>query len=127
MSAGSFLLGGRYESNNGTVYPIRVQPETLGFTLNSVSNALPTGQVGTDLPSVRVGAGRNAFGVNARLIRFTFTGTLPPGYKMNGILTLPVLTSAAYNLYSRGQAGTYTLNGTEYAVAFVGKSPETIK
>lgn len=127
MSAGNFATDGKYETDTGVVHPIRYQPETTSLSLNTVPNAAPAGAVGANLPSARVGSGRRSFGINARLVRFRFTGTLPPGYSMNGILTLPVLTPAAFNSYGKSQTGTYTLNGTDYDIAFVGKTPETIK
>lgn len=126
MSAGPTLEGARYESNNGIVFPIRIQPETITLNLNSVTNALPSAQVTLDVPSARVGAGRNSFGVNARLVRITFTAAVPPGYLENGVITLPVLTLTAYNAYTRGTTGTYNLNGTDYAVKWAGRSPEKI-
>ncbi len=127
MSQGTFLQDAKYETDTGVVHPIRIQPETPSLTLNAVANAQPAGAVGSNLPSARVSSGRNSFGINARLVRFRFTGTLPPGYAMNGILTLPVLTPTAFNSFGKSQTGTYTLEGTDYDIAFVGKTPETIK
>lgn len=127
MSAGTYLQDGKYETDGGTVVAARIQPETITLTLNSVANALPTGTVTPGLPSAKVSGGRREFGINARLVRIRFTDTLPPGYAMNGILTLPVLTTAAFNAYDKAQTGTYTLEGTDYNVRFVGKTAETIK
>lgn len=125
MSAGGFDPS-IYESNLGLFFPISIQPETLTLTLNGVANAAGAGPVGAGLPSARVSAGRRSLGVNARLVRVRFNNTLPPGYKQDGLLTLPVLTPAVYNGLARGQTGTYTLNGTAYDVVFVGVTPEKI-
>lgn len=126
MSAGAFTTNAVYEDNFGNFYPITVQPETIAVTINGQANAEGAGPLPDNRPSVSVSKGRRANGVNARLVRFRFTGTLPPGYLMNGIISLPVLTPTAYNAYSKGQTGTYTLNGTGYDVAVVGRTPETI-
>lgn len=126
MSAGAFLVTG-YEASTGTIFPISIQPETLTLTLNTIANAAPTTAPAAGLPSAQVSKGRRTIGVNTRLVRFKITDANPPaGYKADGILTLPVLTQVAFAAYGKGQTGTYTLNGTAYAVAFVGKTPETI-
>lgn len=126
MSAGSFLNTG-YETNTDVIHPIRVQPETLSLTLNSVSNAAPTTAIATSVPSAKVSGSRRAIGVNARLVRVRITdGTPPDGYVVGGVITLPVLTQVAFAAYAKGTTGTYTLNGTAYAIEFVGKTPETI-
>lgn len=126
MSAGEFA-NSKYESNGGLIFPIKIQPETLGLLINSVTNAEPTNPVGAGLPSAKVSGSRRSIGVNVRKVRFRFTGAIPDGYlAVGGVLTLPVLTSAAYDAYQKSTDGTYTLNGTAYPVEFVGKTPETI-
>lgn len=125
MSAGATILS-VYDSDGGNSFNIRVQPETLTLTLATVANAAGTGTPAAGLPSAKVSGGRRSIGVNARLIRVRFTGTLPPGYKMDGIIALPVLQQSVFNGYAKGQTGTYTLNTTNYDVIAVGKTPETI-
>lgn len=115
-----------YESGGGLFFPISIQPETLTLTLNSVVNAAPANPAGAGLPSATVSRGRRANGVNARLVRIKFTGTPPAGYKADSPIALPVLQAAAYAAYGKGQTGTYNLNGTDFAVEFVGKTPETV-
>ena len=127
MSAGDFSRA-VYQTNGGAFYRIRVQPETLGLEINSVTNASSGGVIAPDTPSARVGSGRQSFGVNARLVRIRFTGTIPDGYSGGkDSITLPVLTPAAFTAYGPGTTGTYTLNGTAYDVEVVGRTPETIK
>lgn len=126
MSAGGFIDTG-YESEGSFVFPIRIQPETLTLTLNSVVNEAPSTAPGAGLPSAQIGKGRRTLGVNARLVRFVITdATPPPGYKADGVLTLPVLQSSVWSGLAKGQTGTYTLNGTAYAIRYVGKTPEKI-
>ena len=127
MSAGSFIRNAIYQDDFGSFYPIRVQPETVGLTINSVANAQAAGPLPPNLPSVSVSKGRQSNGVNARLVRITFTNTIPPGYLPTGTISLPVLTSAAFAAYSPGQTGTYSIEGTAYDVEVVGRTPETIK
>lgn len=118
MSAGNFTRS-RYESNSGRIYPIRVQPETISLTLNSVANAAPTGAA-TEEVSAQVGKGRRTLGMNARTVTLQFTGTPPDGYKENGITRVPILTESVFDGIVRGQTGTY--NGA--TVEVVGTSPE---
>lgn len=125
MSAGRFLNVG-YEDNFTNIYPIRIQEETLTFTLNGVANAAPTTAIQANVPSVRVSGSRRAIGINSRLIRFRFGTGAPGNYVINGVLALPVLTLSAFTGYKKGDTGTYTLGGTNYTVSYVGKSPETI-
>ena len=126
MSAGE-LSNVSYEADSGLFFPLAIQPETETLTLNSVANAAPANSVGAGLPSAQVGKGRRSKGVNTRLVRIRFSGaTQPPGYKLNGVTTLPVLQLATFSAYGKNQTGTYTLNGTAYDVAFVGKTPESV-
>jgi hypothetical protein len=125
MSAGATILA-VYDSDGGNSFNIRVQPDTLTLTIATVANASGTGTPAPGLPSAKTSGGRRSIGVNARLIRVRFTGTLPPGYKMDGIIALPVLQPSIFNGYAKGQTGTYTLNTTDYDVIVVGKTPETI-
>lgn len=126
MSAGSPILS-VYEANAGGSFPIRIQPETLTLTINGVANAAGTGTPAAGTPSASVSRGRRTNGVNARLVRFKFTATLPPGYAMDRTLTLPILTPAVYNGIVRGQTGTYTLEGTAYDIQVSGVTPESVR
>ena len=126
MSAGDFLSS-FYELDGGQIAPVRIQPETLSLTLNTVANTAPAGPATAGLPSAKVSGTRRSFGINARKVRVRFTGTLPPGYSGGkDTISLPVLQTSVFNGYTKGQTGTYTLEATAYDVAFVGKTPETI-
>ena len=126
MSAGPFLKRG-YEANDGKMFPIRIQPETI--TLDIAGNVNTAGALAGEpgLPSVDVGKSRRSNGVHARLVRFKFTGTPPAGYTPNSTLTLPILKPETYNALSDGATGTYTLLGQSHAIEYVGKTPEKIK
>lgn len=126
MSAGGFSNVG-YENNNAVVHPIKIQPETETFELEGIANAAATTAIAAGVPSAKVTGSRRSIGVNARLVRFRFVAPdVPPGYLANGVISLPVLTQVAFAAYGKGQTGTYTINGTGYAVEYVGKTPETI-
>lgn len=127
MSAGAFITNAIYEADNDEFYRIRVQPETLALTIASTANASGAGPLVGGRPSAVVSKGRQSFGMNARLIRIRFTNTIPPGYLQNGIITLPVLTQASFLAYALGAVGTYSLNGTDYDVEVVGRTPENAR
>lgn len=116
-----------YETDASAFYPARVQPETLTLTLNTVANAEPSGTVVGKQPSAILTGGRKQNGVIGRRVRIKFnTTTVPPGYKINTILTLPVLSKTVFDGWGKGATGTYTIDGTAYSVAFVGSTPEKI-
>lgn len=126
MSAGTFS-DTAYSTDAGNFYPVRVQPETFTLTINSVANDAPTGPVPTGTPGLKLTKGNREAGIVARKVRFRITDVNPPAnYAANSILSLPVLTKAAYDSWGKGNTGTYTLNGIAYSVAYVGKSPERI-
>jgi hypothetical protein len=61
MSAGPFLLS-KYETDDGDILPIRIQPETLTVA----DNAEPEG--GADGPFVKVSGSKRSYGVHPRKI-----------------------------------------------------------
>lgn len=120
MSAGTFTTS-KYEDANGRIYSIRVQPETLGLTLNSVVNDAPAGNV--DQPVfARARGSRRAYGVTARKVTIRFTGTPPTGYSGDDV-SVPVLQQSVFNGYSVGQTGTYLAAPCE----FLSKTGEQIR
>ena len=127
MSAGTFTSS-RYQTNAGSIVPISIQPETLTLTIEGVANVAPTTALTPDFPSAKVSGGRRSIGINARLVRFVITGaTTPPGYKVNGILTLPILLPTVFSPLRSGNVGTYTLNATDYPIRVVGRTAEAIR
>lgn len=126
MSSGGFITS-VYETGTGAFHPIRIQPETLTLTLNGQANAAPANPAGAGLPSAVVSKGRRSLGINARLVRIRTPNTGgDPNYVPLGVISLPVLQAAVFAAYSKGQTGTYEINGNSVAVQFVGKTPETI-
>lgn len=121
MSAGAFTIS-KYESDSGTIYPIRVQPETLTANLGS-ANAAPAGTVdGTVLARAR--KNRRGYGVGARTVRVRFTGAAPDDYAPNQTLSIPVLTPDVFNaIIPNSTTGTYL----GAAILVIGKSPESVR
>ena len=117
MSAGAFLSS-IYERDDGTFCPIRIQPETI-----STQNPAAAGPVTAGAVFAKVSGSRRGYGVHARTVAITWTGTVPTGYKLTGIIRLPVLTLAAYNAFAPGQKFNYLDN----EVRVVGKSPEKVR
>lgn len=127
MSAGSFDLEGKYESDSGNVYACRPQPESAELTLDGTANAYPAGDVDGDLGTLTLRKTRRSFGVVPRTVTVRFTAD-PGGPQADYLgegstLSIPVFTPAAYAAYGLGQTGTYL--GT--AVSFVSKSPELVR
>lgn len=119
MSAGGFSTT-RYQSDEGGIYAIRVQPETLDLTINGDTNDAPTGAIDQE-GLARVSGGRRRIGLKARSVRIEFVGTPPTGYDEGQSISLPVLTQAFYNSIPRA-GGTGTYLGA--AIRVVGKSPQ---
>lgn len=122
MSAGRFEIS-KYESDEGDIFSIRVQPETLAATLGGGANAAPAGAVdGTG--SVRVGGGNRQIGIKARSVTIRWDeGEAPTGYDERTLLRIPVLTQARYNAAALGSAVTYLGAGA----TIVGKNPERVR
>lgn len=118
MSAGTFTTS-IYQRDDGTFAPIKVQPETI----IPGTNPAGAGPLTAGATYVKVSGSRRGYGVHARTVSITWTGTVPDGYKTGGIIRLPVLTTAGYNALSGGQ--TFTYLGNEVKV--VGKSPERVR
>lgn len=121
MSAGSFLATGKYEADNGDIYRIRVQPETVAANIGGV-NAVPAAAVNQS-SSARVGGGNRQIGVKARSVTVRFTATVPDGYAANQLYRVPILQKSIYDGVTSGATGTYL----GVAVVVVGKNPERVR
>lgn len=111
MSAGTFEVG-KYEDSSGNIWECRVQPETKGLTLDSVSNAYPTGDPTADLPTLPVNiSSRRKFGIKMRTVTIELTedGTAETAdYQGTGTrFTIPVFDPAVWSGYAKGETGTY--------------------
>lgn len=118
MSAGAFVIS-RYEANNGDIFPIRIQPETLALTLGGTANSAPTDPVDQSI-FARTGGGRRRYGRQARQVRIRFTAAPPTGYAAGSVITLPALTPEFFNSLTPDSTGTYL----GAAVRLVGTSSE---
>lgn len=127
MSAGTFETG-KYEDNAGNIWECRVQPETKGLSLDSVTNAYPTDAATADLPTLPVKvSGRRGFGITMRSVTIEITGA-PAGAQADyeGVgtrFTIPVFDPAVWQDYAKDEVGTY--NGM--ACKYVLKSPEFVR
>lgn len=133
MSSGVFVTS-KYETTanqTGTttkmIVPIRVQPETSNCSVNSVTNAAPTGSVNLQVSAV-VSRGRRARGIIPRTVTLQQVGSTPvAGYKAGGLTTIPCLTDEFYNECAVAVDSTVVnyLGSTAWRVSYV--SPERIK
>lgn len=120
MSSGEFSRS-KYETNNGDIVNIRVQPETLAASIGGAANAAPAGAVTAGFPSALAGGSRRRIGINARTVSFIPDADIDD-YKPGQILRVPVLTQARWDAVSRGSTMTYL----GQAGQVVGKSAEQI-
>ena len=121
MSSGAFSLT-RYQTDQGNIVNIKVQPETVAASINSATNTAPTADLTAGFPSAKVSGTRRTLGINARTITIKFTAS-KAGYKDDSPIKIPALTPAFFNACQVGATGSY--NGTNCRV--VGRSPEVIK
>lgn len=121
MSSGAFTRS-RYETDQGNICRIRVQPETIAATVGGTANAAPTDPVTSGFPSAHARGSRSQIGITARRITVAFA-TPPAGYKADQLLSIPILTPDLYNAIDLDDAVTYL--GASGVV--VGKIAEAIK
>lgn len=122
MSAGAFERS-KYEADNGDIFAIRVQPETLAATFGGTANAAPTGAVDQQV-SARVGGGNREIGIKARAVTVAWDGAPPTGYEPNQLLRVPILTKDLYDaITSNSTSGSYL----GAAVTVVGKLGERVR
>ena len=121
MSNGPFQ-DSKYAADDDTVYGIKVQPETLSLTINSVQNDPPAGAVTGDVLA-RVTGSRRGYGVFARVGRFRITASGTSGLAVGRVITLPLLNGDIYDECKKPNTGTYNTA----SVAVVGRSGEVIR
>lgn len=114
MSKGSFQYV-KYETDDGAVRPIKVQPETVIAATNPEAAGTLNGTL------VRVSGGRRRIGLKARSMTLKQNvGAAVDGFQPTRPITLPVFTPASWAALSIGTNVTY--NGSVWQVS--GKSPE---
>lgn len=109
MSAGSFE-NGKYQADNNMIYPVRVQPETKGLTIQSVANDYPLGDVGLGMLPIKVSNGRNSRGVRPRfvVVELTEDGSGETAQYLAGTRhRVVVFTSATLTAWDLNATGTY--------------------
>lgn len=122
MSAGAFDRS-KYEADNGDIYAVRVQPETLAATFGGTANAAPSGAVDQQV-SARVGGGNRQIGIKTRAVSVAWTGGAPTGYKADEILRIPIMTKDLYDaITTNSTTGSYLGS----AIQVVGKLPERVR
>lgn len=121
MSAGAFSTT-RYAANDGEIYPIKLQPETLALTIDGTANDAPTGGVTIDILA-KVSRRNRAYGIKPRTVTIRFTAAPPTDYLANQLYTIPCLQPAIWNAAARSTTGTYLST----ACVVVGKSAESIR
>lgn len=121
MSAGTFART-KYQANNGDIYPIRLQPETLELTIGGTANSAPAGAT-TERLLASVSKGNREYGVKPRRVGVKFSAAPPVGYKPDQIYYIPILGSAFYGTIAVGATGIYL----GVAVDVVSLLPELIK
>lgn len=92
------------------VFPCRLQPETEGLSLNSVTNDPPAAAATAGAPRIRLRKGKREFGPTIRTVTIEMTadGTGETAYLQTGDrFTLPILTNAVFNGITVDQTGTY--------------------
>lgn len=108
MSAGGFVTS-KYQSNDGGIYKVKLQPETLLMLIDGVANSAPLGDV-DQVVSAKVTKTRREIGMGCRAIAIRFTAAIPDGYKAGQIILVPVMTSALFNGLTGAEPVSY-LNG----------------
>lgn len=118
MSAGAFTFT-FYGADNSDIHPIRLQPETLTATFDSVTNAAATGPADSKIVVNATGS-RRGNGLFARYVTVRFTATPPTGYLAGQTYKIVVPLSSVFNGITRGSVGTYLGVATQV----ISKTPE---
>lgn len=121
MSSGQFDRS-FYETDNGDIVPLRIQPETLSADFDGTANAGATGPAAAGFPSANVSRSRRGYGIHARFVTVAWN-TAPAGYDDRGLLAIHVPVKATFDAITKGSTVTY-LGGTAEVVS---KTPELIR
>lgn len=99
MSAGAFVKS-KYAASYGAgdqIHPIRVQPETVSLTVNSIANTAPSGAVTNPISAVS-SLGKRQKGLKPRMINLRAPATgQPTGYLALGLTSVPALNESIYD------------------------------
>jgi hypothetical protein len=109
MSSGNFITS-RYEDDQLTIRPIRIQPETI-----TTVNVAAAGTVGGD--QVRVSGGNRRIGRKARSVTLKrFVGPVTEGVQAFKLTTIPILTFSVWDSLTNGASFDY--DGATWFVAY---------
>lgn len=121
MSSGPFIRS-FYTTDAANVVRIRVQPETLALTLNSVANAAPAGPATPGFPSAKVSLNNTEIGINPRNVTIAYTAGASAG--LEGLtVPLPWMDPTTFTALPDGATGTYKTEPVE----LISKSNERIR
>lgn len=104
MSQGRFSRT-RYLSNNGTVHPIRVQPETLAATIGGEPNTPPGGAITSPIRYL-VNVGSRQKTPRARGVYFEWVNSRPDGYEGSGG-RIPIMSPTVWDDVTENTVGLY--------------------
>lgn len=121
MSAGDFTRA-FYEGDDGTVYPIRIQPETLAAQFDDTANASASGPATVNL-FARINKNRGEYGVGARSVTAEWTAAQPTGYSAGGRIKIAVPDKTIFDGITLLSTGTYLGAG----ITIIGKNSENIR
>lgn len=121
MSEGRFERS-FYATDDGTIVPLRVQPETLAADFDGTTNDGAVGPAEAGYPSASISRSRRGFGIHARYVTVAWT-TAPADYDDRGLLNIHVPVKATWDAVTVGSTVTY-LGGTAEVVS---KTPELIR
>jgi hypothetical protein len=121
MSSGQFERS-FYATDDGTIVPFRVQPETLAADFNGTVNDGATGPAAAGMPTASISRSRRAYGIHARYVTVAWD-TAPADYDDRGLLDIHVPIKATWDAITKGSTVTY-LGGTAKVVQ---KTPELIR
>lgn len=124
MSTGPFLAA-FYETNNGRIAPIRIQPETAALVIDGDTNAIPAGPA--DIPvSAKVSGGKRGVGLTPRTVTIKFDADVAGTQIVQGnTITLPWLQPATWESFD--PQGNLTGTYLSTPIRLVGKSAERIR
>lgn len=120
MSAGAFV-NTFYETDLGTIVPIKLQPETLTASFDGTANAAGGTTAEPGYPSAQVSKSKRAIGINARTVSIKID-TPATGYLDNTLVRIPVLDLTVFNGITKFSPATCAAGSGQV----VGKSPESV-
>lgn len=104
----------KYEADDGTIHPIRLNTKTTAVS----GNAAPTGATTSSI-FAKVSKSNREFGIRPRRVTGVNTVEVTQGeetYTIRKRVTVPILTSAVYDGNAFDIGGTFEYDGDTYTV-----------